>query len=247
MKVIAYDVDTGKDFMNMNGALPVTGVLYRVLDGEEVNLKAEGLGADTIKPTLRYVKNYFNRKASENPEEYKRGGSIDRHFKWELNKSLEFLPPEKGGQGFPPHCMDGTEGMEKIAETAWVTPVYVEHQLADESIRKYSEIELDKIASHNGDIVFEKQHYDVFTNPAAEKILNKMNIGAGFVYGVATDWCVKAAVLGMRERGMDVYVIEDAIYAVNATKNAGKEAIAGMKDAGAKFIKSTELESILGG
>jgi len=31
------------------------------------------------------------------------------------------------------------------------------------------------------------------------------------VYGVATDFCVKAAVLGMQKRGVQCYVVEDAI------------------------------------
>jgi len=35
------------------------------------------------------------------------------------------------------------------------------------------------------------------------------------VYSVATEFCVKATVLGFLERGLDVYIVEDAIKGVD--------------------------------
>lgn len=238
--ILAYKVDVQKDFMYMSGALPVSGVLYRILAGEKVDLAAEGNGAEQIIPVIASVETYFKNKKT------RKAGSVDRHFKWELKKSPEFLPPAKGGQGFPEHCMDGTEGQLNISEAQWHKPVYVEHQLPDEKVRAYTGKELEKIVAGEGDIVFEKQNYDVFTNPQAEKVLEKLGVKKAFVYGVATDWCVKAAVIGMCKRGIEVYVIKDATYAVNATKTAGAEAFEEMKKSGAKFIESGELDSILG-
>ena len=61
------------------------------------------------------------------------------------------------------------------------------------------------------------------------------------VYGVATDYCVKAAVIGMQQRGIQCYVVEDAIAGVSP--DSTKEAIWKMLEAGAKFVKTEDVLS----
>jgi nicotinamidase/pyrazinamidase len=113
---------------------------------------------------------------------------------------------------FPPHCIKGTEGQKKI------------------------------IPTNPGEIFFKKQHYDIFTNPRFEGFLKKMNVKEAIVYGVATDYCVKAAVLGMQQRGIQTYVVEDSIKGVcpESTESALEE----MVSAGASFVKTKD---VLGG
>jgi nicotinamidase/pyrazinamidase len=83
-------------------------------------------------------------------------------------------------------------------------------------------------------IYIQKQSHDVFTNPNAEVLLQKANVNEAVVYGVATDYCVKAAVLGMQQRKVQCYVVQDAIAGVfpESTKSALEE----MAAAGAKFV-----------
>jgi nicotinamidase/pyrazinamidase len=110
---------------------------------------------------------------------------------------------------FPRHCVIGTRGQEKI------------------------------IAPYNEEKIFKKAHYDVFTNLEFEKELLKYQVKEAVVYGVATDICVRAAVLGMQERGIQTYVVEDAIRGVFEDKT--KIALEEMKIAGAKFVKTPQI------
>lgn len=72
---------------------------------------------------------------------------------------------------------------------------------------------------------------------------------ATIIGGLATDYCVKATVLDalkeadgqVGDRHIGVYVLEDAIAAVNVNPGDGETAIQEMKAAGAKFITSQEL------
>ncbi len=88
-------------------------------------------------------------------------------------------------------------------------------------------------------VYFEKQYYDVFTNPNLDELLKRVKVDEAVVYGVATDYCVKAAVLGFQKRGVQCYVVKDAIAGVSP--NAVKSALEEMLDAGAKLIKTKDL------
>ncbi|MEK6827242.1 MAG: cysteine hydrolase family protein, partial [Nanoarchaeota archaeon] len=101
-------------------------------------------------------------------------GSVDRHFGTEEYKEREGELAKWGGP-FPDHCMNGTFGQEKILET---------------NQENYQ------------NLFFEKQSYDVFTNPTISAFLKESKIKESIVYGVATDYCVKAAVLGMQQKGI---------------------------------------------
>ncbi|MBR9691779.1 cysteine hydrolase [Candidatus Woesearchaeota archaeon] len=220
-ELIAYRVDPEGDFMReKDGRLYVPGA-------EEI--KAE------IDKTEEKVEKAGIRKAA----------SRDRHFK----DDTELLA---NGGPFPEHCMDkqygqknadGTFGIDFIPEIRNNEAYVVENKIAEgDNFRRYTTAELAEIADGEGDIVFEKQHYDVFTNPAVEPLLKQMGVKEAIVYGVATDYCVKAAVVGMQERGIQCYVLEDAIAAVNLDPEDAELAIKEMKQAGAIF---TTLEDIL--
>ncbi len=88
-------------------------------------------------------------------------------------------------------------------------------------------------------IYIEKQSYDVFTNPNTEELLTQAKIKEAVVYGVATDYCVKAAVLGMQKRGIQCYVVKDAIRGVSPETT--RESLEEMVNAGAKLIKTERV------
>ena len=64
--------------------------------------------------------------------------------------------------------------------------------------------------------------------------LRRRGVTRLYIGGLATDYCVKAAVLGARERGFDVVLLEDATAAVDVKPGDGTRAIEEMKAAGAK-------------
>lgn len=118
---------------------------------------------------------------------------------------------EEAPEPFPPHCLVGTRGQERVAETAWQGGgvVGVGGRLAAVDIPAH--------------LTLEKARYDVFSHPEAESIVGRLGAdGATFVvYGVATDYCVKAAVLGLRGLGYPVAVVVDAIRAVDPAAEPG--------------------------
>jgi len=135
--------------------------------------------------------------------------SVDNHYGTLVMKEMEGELAKWGGP-FPDHCMMGTVGQRKIKET----------ELANT-------------------IIIEKQSYNVFTNPAAEILLRGLNVKEAVVYGVATDFCVKAAVLGMQAREIQCYVAVDAIKGVFADKS--QAALEEMVNAGAKLVTTKQI------
>ena len=236
---VFYDVDTQNDFMNKDGALYVPD-------------------AELIKPNLKMLTEFARSKAIPII------GSVDRHFGTEEYKAREGELSKWGGP-FPEHCMNGKYGEKKIVETTWWCCCPSIETDRDNDYGRYLENVLDfnKIGFENNflfatrldflskklrnkeqsnsfdPVYFEKQSYDVFTNPTLEVFLKYAGVKEAIVYGVATDFCVKAAVLGMQKRGIDCYVVEDAIKGVfvDSTKSALEE----MTKAGAKFVTTKEI------
>jgi nicotinamidase/pyrazinamidase len=131
---------------------------------------------------------------------------------------------------FPPHCVKGRKGWEKIAETLLNDHEYLESD--------------DKIDGQDSQmIILEKNKFSMFSNSNMETLLMKLNPNRAVIYGVATDYCVKAAALGMQSRGFEIYVVSDAIAPVDPDK--GKEAVKEMELAGVKFIKTDEVENLI--
>jgi len=230
---IFYDVDTQNDFMNKNGALYVPD--------------AEIIGVNLAKLT-DYAKENFIPVL----------GSVDRHFgTLEYKKREGELQIWKGP--FPNHCMKDTNGELKIYETTleinrwedipdnahYIPNLLVKKEEILPEFKPYLEIALRKIndiknkeAKPQG-IYFRKQSYDIFANPAFPAFLKMADIKEALVYGVATDYCVKAAVLGMQNKGIQTYVVKDAIKGVEPKTT--KQALEEMTNKGAKTITTKQV------
>jgi nicotinamidase/pyrazinamidase len=134
---------------------------------------------------------------------------------------------------FPPHCVKGTSGYEKAAST--ILPDALKIGIKNEGIDWKS-----KIAEH-GQLIFEKNNLDIFTNPNFENIVHDSDADQFVVYGIATEYCVKIVVMGLLKRGKKVVVLTDAIKAIN--DDTGKAALEEMTKAGAELAV---LEDIIG-
>ena len=115
-------------------------------------------------------------------------------------------PDEVDSEPFPPHCLVGTEGQRRIAPTDW--PGGVELPIG---------ANLPIGTALPDHLTIHKSRYDVFSRPDAAAIFGHYaRPGAGFVvYGVATDYCVRAVVLGLRRLGHEVKVVVDAVWAID--------------------------------
>lgn len=139
--------------------------------------------------------------------------------------------PEFAAYGFPPHCVMGTAGWMKIAATRPVEGAIVTRP--------------EQIGQGARETVFTKATFDVFTNPLFAPAVRALDPGVAIVVGVAADYCVKAAVLGLRALGVPVMIVEDAIAAV--TPETGAQAIAEMRAAGVTFARTADVVAMLAG
>jgi nicotinamidase/pyrazinamidase len=131
--------------------------------------------------------------------------SVDRHFPGD---------PElkRNGGEFDDHCMDGTSGQQKIAATAPRNPYYLEN-------RELSGAELDAALAHRGELVIEKQRFDVFAgNRHARSVLARIlrDYTDVVVYGVYAEVCVNDAIRGLLELGPKIHAVTDAIADIGA-------------------------------
>src|SRR5438132_1666845 len=94
---------------------------------------------------------------------------------------------------FPAHCMRGTAGQKKIPETALRDPLVIEPARAD------AKALAARLRAHQGDVLFHKHRFDVFTNENVPTVLDVLAPDDIVLYGVATDVCDKAAVEGLLE------------------------------------------------
>lgn len=140
------------------------------------------------------------------------------------------VPGDPEMQRFPPHCMIGTAGQKKISGTL----------LRDRAVVAFGpRLRQDEIADalQHQQVIIEKQSYDVFDNPNTVLLLRASGVRRFVVSGVATDFCVRAAALGLLKEGYKVTVVTDAIRGIDAQATA--KTLDEMRKAGARF-KSTD-------
>lgn len=112
---------------------------------------------------------------------------------------------------YPPHCMHGTEGARRIPATDREWTAVIEHErLSDEELEQA----LSQLPPR---ILIRKRRFDVFTNPNAGPLLERIDPARIVVYGVAMDVCNRHAIDGMLERGYDdITLVMDATKPIHA-------------------------------
>ena len=120
---------------------------------------------------------------------------------------------------WPKHCVQESEGAK----------------FAEELIIPDNAIIISKATDKD------KDAYSGFDNTELDSLLKSKNIERLFVGGLATDYCVKATVLDALSLGYKVFVLLDAIKAVNVNPKDEESALLEMKDKGATFIDISSL------
>jgi len=137
---------------------------------------------------------------------------------------------------FPEHCMRGTPGQRKIPETHLRTPLIIEPAPVDPT-------ELAaRVRSHDGDLLFHKHWFDVFTNPNLLPALNALAPSAITLYGVALDVCDKYAIEGLlRHRpGIPLALVTDATRAIHPDSSPAL-----LSDWAARGVRLTTTNEVL--
>lgn len=124
---------------------------------------------------------------------------------------------------WPTHCLQETDGAKILLNQALITKV----------VRKGMDPKFD---SYSGFMD------DGGAKTELDKALKAADIKTLIVYGVATDYCVKATVLDGLKEGYNVYVVSDLCRGVDA--EASKAALEEMKQKGATIWNSLDMEKI---
>lgn len=206
METIMWDVDTQNDFIDEDGKLYVEGA-------EEIR--------DNLKTLTEFGRENGTRIL----------GSVDFHYPEdeELSDDPDFE------ETFPPHCLEGTEGQEKISETKPENPLWIGSETLDKS-----ELE-EKVSGHDGEIYVRKHQFDVFENPNTKTLLDVVDPFHVVVYGVTLDVCVRKAVLGLLDLDYQVTVVEDATRAIE--ESGRSELLFKWKNLGVQVVNTEDAVS----
>jgi len=141
---------------------------------------------------------------------------VDAHFEND---------PEFGE--WPPHCVAGTPGQRKIPGTTWDDAILIPNRPVPVDLRAGAQI------------VIEKRIFGVFDNVNTDVVLRNLGVRHLVVFGVSTDHGVRAAALGLLERGHTVSVVTDAVKGMTAEGEI--EALSEMTASGAKLVTTEEI------
>jgi nicotinamidase/pyrazinamidase len=204
--LVFWDVDTLYDFMRSEGKLYVPG-------SEEIIPALEALTAFAHAHRIPIV------------------ASADNHDR--ADAEISETPDWK--TTFPPHCMRGTVGQRKIAQTALVDPLIIEPEPADAAALGR------RIQSQGGDFLLHKHTLDVFSNAHVPTLLATLAPKAIVIYGVATDFCDRYTVEGLLRdsAGTELFLVIDAIRAIYPDE--GARLVAQWKELGVRLVTSSEV------
>ena len=138
---------------------------------------------------------------------------------------------------WPPHCLLGTPGAEKIAETKQVDPLPLPLLPVPHTIMR-------RLLEGRNEIVIPKKQYDPFTNPNTETLLELLDPTEILLFGVATDICDDAAVRALLSRGRRVTFVEDAARGVDESRTAA--CVADWRERGVLMTTAEEAAVSLG-
>jgi nicotinamidase/pyrazinamidase len=195
---VLWDVDTQFDFVHPEGKLPVPGALDAAPAMQRLVEAARAAGIPHV-------------------------ASADDH---ELTDT-EISDEPDYSTTYPPHCLRGTRGAERIAETAQLDPVPLAlTQVPAKWLR-------------GREFLLLKKSFDVFTNPNAERVLELLDPQEIVLFGVATDVCNDAAIRGLLARGRTVTLVEDACRGLDEARTAS--CLAAWRAGGVRFATTNEV------
>jgi nicotinamidase/pyrazinamidase len=208
MKRILWDVDTQVDFMEPNGKLYVPGA-------REVAPAMERLVDAARAARVVHVASADDHELTD-PE---------------ISDSPDFT------NTYPPHCLRGTRGAEKILETKQRDPLPL-------SLVPFPPGLLPGMIENKREIVLLKKNFNVFTNPNTDPLLDALDPDEIVVFGVATDVCDDAAIRGFLQRRRRVVFVEDAARGLDEQRTAACTAF--WRERGVNFSTVEEVMSSLG-
>jgi len=130
---------------------------------------------------------------------------------------------------YPPHCLIGTTGQQKVSGTLLPRRYIVPNR----------KVELPEDIGSYQQIIIEKQDVDVFTNPNIDALLAMLGKREIILYGVVTEICVDRAARGLIKRGYRVNLVTDAIRHLDS--DAGRSTLEFVRRHGGRIVTTGEI------
>lgn len=137
---------------------------------------------------------------------------------------------------YPPHCLRGTRGAQKIPETEQADPLPL-------AALPYPPGLLPRLLEGRRELLLLKKSFDVFTNPNTDALLDALDPDEIVVFGVATDVCDDAAIRAFLTRGRRVRFVEDAARGLDDDRTAA--CTAAWREGGVEFATVDEVVASL--
>jgi nicotinamidase/pyrazinamidase len=165
-QTVFWDVDTQFDFMQPQGNLYVP-------EAEQI--------IDKVSQVRRF--------ALDN------GYSIIADVDWHSEENEEISDDPDFKETFPPHCLAGSKGSERVGDLGNIPIDYIENNPTDEkALRKL-------VVKDQFHIVIRKESLDAFENPNTDKLLEIVAPKTIVAFGVALDCCVSCVLNGLAKHG----------------------------------------------
>ena len=144
-------------------------------------------------------------------------------------------PDDPEFKTFPPHCVKGTRGSDIIAEGLATKRLTIPNDAS---------FALPQNLDDCQQIILEKQTLDVFQNPKAAELVDRLGSNVEYVvFGVVTEFCVNCAVDGLLQRGKKVSVVLDASETLKPEE--GRRTLHELESRGARLISTDQAISLL--
>jgi nicotinamidase/pyrazinamidase len=175
--LIFWDVDTQFDFMKPEGSLYVPG-------------------AETIIDKVNDVRRF----AIQN------GYSIIADMDWHNPENEEISESPDFKKTFPPHCMAGSPGSERLGYLGDVPIEYIgTKKMPSDKLKKL----VEKEQFH---VVIRKESLNVFDNPNTDSLIKSIKPKSVAVFGVALDFCIKLVLEGLaKHHGIKRILLRDVV------------------------------------
>ncbi len=153
-----------------------------------------------------------------------------RNHRIRVISSADAHPPDDASFAqWPPHCVVGTPGQRRIAETLFPDAKVVANRPGA----------FEASAQWISQIILEKQDYDVSSNVNFDAVMAGLGCPRVCLFGVATEYCVLWAARALRKRDLHVDLVADAVKPV--TEEGGRKAIAEMLALGVRLVTASEV------
>jgi len=148
-------------------------------------------------------------------------------------------PDDPEFKQFPPHCVGATPGAEIIPETRADRVLFIPNRAGAVVPQDLSVFQ---------QVILEKQTLDVFDNPSTKIVLERIARFTDpdaefFMFGVATEYCVRLAAKGLLKHGRRVALVRDAIESLKP--DDGAKTIEELTSQGARLVSTDQALAAL--